>query len=67
MALRSDKEMQDLVTNFAERVGPLESWSDAALEKKLAWIYHLHIALTQELAERQAQRCGAGETMQEAP
>ena len=52
MSRRSSREMDALVAKIREQIGPLEKWSEAALENQVKWIVDYQLELSKELAKR---------------
>jgi hypothetical protein len=52
MTSRTDKEMTALLGKFNEQIGPLEKWSDQALEVLNAWLSDTGEAVSHEWVKR---------------
>jgi hypothetical protein len=52
MASRTEKEMAALLAKFNEQIGPLDKWSEPAMEKLNDWLADTSIELETEWVKR---------------
>lgn len=52
MTSRTDKEMAALLGKFDIQIGPLDKWSDAALEQLNEWLKNTSETVTHEWVKR---------------
>jgi hypothetical protein len=55
MTSRTDKEMEALLAKFDVQIGPLNKWSDQALEKLNDWLTETGETVTHEWVKRDSE------------